>query len=217
MKSILPLSVFVSGMILLGLGSCSYQQAGDRPLPNSSAPPQANSESSDPAIPASPAAVSEVSTSQPDIQPSDQTNTQPDTQSGRDAAANPEAAIPEAAIPETVETVTATLYTADNECETFVSEEIQVPADQPITAAVSKVLQSQNNSDFDLSGFRVSVEKGVATVDLRLVSGSRRRITSLSTCEQFALFGGLRETLTRNTQWQIKSVRFLERGVAIAR
>jgi hypothetical protein len=212
MKSILPLSVFASGMILLSLGSCSQQQAGDRPLPNPSASIQANSESSDSAIPVSPAAVSEVSTSQPDIQPADQPNTQPDTQSGRDAAATPEAAIPEA-----VETITATLYTADNECETFVSEEIQVPADQPVTAAVSKVLQAQNNSDFDLSGFRVSVEKGVATVDLRLVPGSPRRITSLSTCEQFALFGGLRETLTRNTQWQIQSVRFLERGVAIAR
>jgi hypothetical protein len=212
MKSILPLSVFVSGMILLGLGSCSYPQAGDRPPPNPSASIQANSQSSDPAIPVSPAAVSEVSTSQPDIQPADQPNAQPDTQPGNAAAATPEAAIPEA-----VETVTATLYTADNECETFVSEEIQVPADQPVTAAISKVLQAQNNSDFDLSGFRVSVEKGVATVDLRLVPGSPRRITSLSTCEQFALFGGLRETLTRNTQWQIKSVRFLERGVAIAR
>ncbi|MBD1871517.1 sporulation/spore germination protein [Cyanobacteria bacterium FACHB-471] len=215
MKSMLPLSVLISGILLLGLGSCSQiEPGGDRPNPNPSTSIQASSESPSDAALVSPTAVSEVSTNS-------QANNQADTRLNYQADGQPanqtEAQTNSAATPEPVATVSATLYTADSECESFVSEEIQLPSDQPVTAAVSKVLQAQTSSDFDLSGFRVSVDKGVATVDLRLVPGSPRRITSLSTCEQFALFGGLRETLTRNTQWQIKSVRFLERGVAIAR
>jgi hypothetical protein len=214
MKSILPLSVLVSGILLLGLGSCSQIEPGGDPIPNPSASIQASPESPSDAALASPTAVSEVSINSQSDNPADtrlnsQADSQPDSQTGPQTNS--------AATPEPVATVSATLYMADSECASFVSEEIQLPADQPVTAAVSKVLQAQNSSDFDLSGFRVSVDKGVATVELRLVPGSPRRITSLSTCEQFALFGGLRETLTRNTQWQIKSVRFLERGVAIAR
>jgi hypothetical protein len=214
MKSTLPLSVLVFGILLLVLGGCSQVKPGGNPNPNPSPSIQANSESPSGAALTSPTAVSEVSTnSQSDDQAGTRLNGQADSQPDDQT----EAPTNTAATPEPVTTVSATLYTADSECESFVSEEIQVPADQPVTAAVSKVLQAQSGSDFDLSGFRVSVDKGVATVDLRLVPGSPRRITSLSTCEQFALFGGLRETLTRNTQWQIKSVRFLERGVAIAR
>jgi hypothetical protein len=215
MKSILPLSVLISGILLLGLGGCSQiAPGGDRPIPNPNASIQASSESPSDAALASPSAISEVSTNR---QSNNQTETGLNGQADGQADSQTEPQTDSAAPPEPVATVSATLYTADSECESFVSEEIQLPADQPITAAVSKVLQAQTSSDFDLSGFRVSVDKGVATVDLRLVPGSSRRITSLSTCEQFALFGGLRETLTRNTQWQIKSVRFLERGVAIAR
>jgi hypothetical protein len=214
MKSILPLSVLVSGILLLGLGGCSQIEPGGSPIPNPSPSIQASSESPSDAALASPTVVSEVSTNS---QSGDQAGTRLNGQADSQPDSQTETPTNSAATPEPVATVSATLYTADSECESFVSEEIQLPADQPITAAVSKVLQAQNSSDFDLSGFRVSVDKGVATVDLRLVPGSPRRITSLSTCEQFALFGGLRETLTRNTQWQIKSVRFLERGVAIAR
>ncbi|MFM6369036.1 MAG: sporulation/spore germination protein, partial [Dolichospermum sp.] len=35
---------------------------------------------------------------------------------------------------------------------------------------------------------------------------------SLSSCEQFALFGSVRKTLMSNSEWKIKDVRFTERG-----
>jgi hypothetical protein len=45
-----------------------------------------------------------------------------------------------------------------------------------------------------------------------LSPNSRRQFVSLSTCEQFALFGSLRKTLTDNSPLKIKGVRFTERG-----
>jgi hypothetical protein len=66
-----------------------------------------------------------------------------------------------------------------------------------------------------LSGYRVRVNNGVATVDLRLSPQSKRNFVSLSSCEQFALFGSVRKTLTNNSQWKIKEVRFTEKGEAI--
>lgn len=112
---------------------------------------------------------------------------------------------------------TVTVYQADDQCVNFVPEQVQVPTDQAMQAAVGKVLEKQGDGDFDLGGYRVSLnaQTGEATVDLRLVPGSKRQIVSLSACEQFALFGSLRETLMNNPAWQVKSVRFTERGEEI--
>ncbi|BAU41690.1 hypothetical protein [Leptolyngbya sp. O-77] len=112
---------------------------------------------------------------------------------------------------------TVTVYQADDQCVNFVPEQVQVPADQAMQAAVGKVLEKQGDGDFDLGGYRVSLnaQTGEATVDLRLVPGSKRQIVSLSACEQFALFGSLRETLMKNSAWNVKSVRFTERGEEI--
>ncbi|MDG2617149.1 hypothetical protein P7L53_12965 [Thermoleptolyngbya sichuanensis XZ-Cy5] len=110
--------------------------------------------------------------------------------------------------------ITVTVYQADDQCVNFVPEQVQVPADRPMQAAVGKVLEKQGDGDFDLGGYRVSLnaQTGEATIDLRLVPGSKRQIVSLSACEQFALFGSLRETLMKNPEWNVKSVRFTERG-----
>jgi hypothetical protein len=98
----------------------------------------------------------------------------------------------------------------------LIPETIQVPADRALEATVGKIINNQDNLDFQLGGYRISRDSnGVATVDLRLIPNPRRQIVSLSTCEQFALFGSLRETLTRNPDWNIKSVRFTERGKEI--
>jgi hypothetical protein len=113
------------------------------------------------------------------------------------------------------DTVSVTLYKADSQCENFVPEQVQVSTDRPIEAAVGELLADQSSADFELSGYRVSHDSGEVTVDLRLSPNSRRKIVSLSACEQFALFGSIRETLTRNSQWQVNSVRFTERGKAI--
>ncbi len=109
-------------------------------------------------------------------------------------------------------TVPVSVYKVDNQCRDFVSEKMSVPANQPISGAVGKVLENADSADFSLSGYRVSVASGVATVDLRVAPDSKRQLVSLSSCEQMAIFGSLRKTLTSNAQWKIKSVRFTDRG-----
>jgi hypothetical protein len=106
-----------------------------------------------------------------------------------------------------------TVYQADDQCVNFEPEEVAVASDRPIEGAVGEILKEQGAGDFDLSGYRVSVDDaGVATVDLRMSPGSTRKMSSLSACEQFALFGSLRETLTKNPAWSITDVKFTERG-----
>ncbi|MBD2291954.1 GerMN domain-containing protein [Anabaena sphaerica FACHB-251] len=109
-------------------------------------------------------------------------------------------------------TTQVTLYTSDAQCQDYVSKQASVSADEPMNEAVGKILEQRDTADFSLSGYRVNVNDGVATVDLRLAPESKRQIVSLSSCEQFALFGSLRKTLTSNPQWKIKDVRFTERG-----
>jgi hypothetical protein len=115
----------------------------------------------------------------------------------------------------TDKTLNVTLYTSDTQCQELVPQTVTVPAQQPVTAAVGKILEQRDNGDFSFSGYRVNIKNGVATVDLRLDPNSQRQIASLSSCEQFALFGSLRKTLTSNPQWGIKDVRFTEQGKEI--
>lgn len=107
------------------------------------------------------------------------------------------------------------LYTIDAECQEFVPEESTVPANEPVNEAVGKILAKNENGDFSISGYRVNVKNGVATVDLRVSPASKRQIASLSSCENNAIFGSLRKTLTANSQWNIKNVRFTEKGEEI--
>jgi hypothetical protein len=113
-------------------------------------------------------------------------------------------------------TTTVTLYTSDDQCQNFVAKPTSVSADEPMNEAVGKVLQERETADFSLAGYRVNVKNDIATIDLRIAPDSKRQIASLSSCEQFALFGSLRKTLTSNAQWKIKEVRFTERGEEIA-
>ena len=108
-----------------------------------------------------------------------------------------------------------TVYTSDPQCQELVGKEVKVSAGEPVASAVGKVIEQRDTADFSLSGYRVNVKDGVATVDLRISPASKRQFTSLSSCEQFALFGSLRKTLTSNAQWNIKEVRFTEKGEEI--
>lgn len=112
-------------------------------------------------------------------------------------------------------TVNVTLFTSDTECQELIPQKVAVPAEEPVTGAVGKIIDERDTADFSLSGYRVKVQNGVATVDLRLSPQSKRQLASLSSCEQFALFGSLRKTLTSNPQWNIKEVRFTEKGEEI--
>lgn len=118
---------------------------------------------------------------------------------------------------QSLKTVPVNIYRADNQCQKLVPEKVAVPAASPVTATVGKVLNEADSGDFELAGYRVNVDANsrVATVDLRLSPDSRRKFVSLSTCEQFALFGSLRKTLTSNSQLKIKNVRFTQQGQAI--
>jgi hypothetical protein len=163
-----------------------------------SSPGSANSTPSSPAVsPQSPSVAS------PDQVPTQQQN----AQSIRQALNQPKAKNPK--------TVSIAVYKLDNQCKGFVSEKVVVPADQPITKAIAKVLENIDSGDFSLAGYRVNVALGVAAIDLRLPPNSKRRFNSLSNCEQLALFGSLRRTLTSNKQWKIKTVKFTDRGKAI--
>jgi Sporulation and spore germination len=112
----------------------------------------------------------------------------------------------------TSKTTNVTLYTSDAQCQALIPEKVSVPAEEPVTNVVSKILKKRDTSDFSLSGYRINIKNGIATVDLRISPDSKRQIASLSSCEQFALFGSLRKTLTSNAQWNIKEVRFTEQG-----
>ncbi|WP_414530884.1 sporulation/spore germination protein [Nodularia chucula] len=115
----------------------------------------------------------------------------------------------------TVPTANVTLYTSDSQCQTLIPQPVSLPATETITAAIGKIIEQQDTSDFDLSGYRIQIENGIATVDLRRSPESQRQFVSLSSCEQFALFGSLRKTLISNTEWEIKDVRFTEQGQEI--
>jgi hypothetical protein len=109
-------------------------------------------------------------------------------------------------------TIQVTLYTSDAQCQDYIYQQASVSANEPVNEVVGKILQQRDSADFSLIGYRVNVANGVATIDLRVAPESKRQIVSLSSCEQFALFGSVRKTLTSNPQWNIKDVRFTEKG-----
>lgn len=117
----------------------------------------------------------------------------------------------------TARTVALNIYQVDSQCEALVPESMAVPADSPLESAVGTVLKQTDSADFELAGYRIQVnpKSRVATVDFRLSPNSRRKFVSLSMCEQFALFGSLRKTLTNNSRLNIKNVRFTEQGQEI--
>lgn len=114
-------------------------------------------------------------------------------------------------------TVTLKIYQSDSQCKKLVAEKVAVPTDQSVIVAVGKVLKKADSGDFPLAGYRVqnNQKSRVATVDFRLLPDAKRQFISLSPCEQFALFGSLRKTLTDNSELRIKNVRFTEQGKEI--
>lgn len=127
------------------------------------------------------------------------------------------AAVPNQATAES-NTVPVVIYRVNSACTDFVAEPARVDADQALQAAVRQILSDQVQAELGLAGFRVSIDADtqIATVDFRLSPDSLRQFVSLSTCEQMALFGSLRQTLLQNSQWQVEAVEFTEQGEAIA-
>jgi hypothetical protein len=113
-------------------------------------------------------------------------------------------------------TTNVTVYTSDAQCQELIPQKADVSAAEPMNEAIGKIFKEQNTADFSVSGYRVNVKNGVAIVDIRISPDSKRQVSSLSSCEQFALFSSVRKTLISNSQWKIKDVRFTERGEEIA-
>ncbi len=113
-------------------------------------------------------------------------------------------------------TVTVNIYYIDSQCENLIPMPVAVPEDNSLEAAVAQILEWQDTRDLSFS-YRVIVDRHwhLATIDLRVSPNSRRQLTSLSTCEQIALFSSLEKTLTSNSIWNIKEVRFTEMGEEI--
>ena len=111
--------------------------------------------------------------------------------------------------------VDITVYTSDLQCQELLPKTVSVSVDEPVKDAVGRIIAEKDSGDFNISNYRVNVDNGIATVDLRLSPNSPRQFTSLSSCEQFALFGSLKKTLTSNPKWNIKDVRFTEAGEEI--
>ncbi|MDB9313087.1 GerMN domain-containing protein [Spirulina sp. CS-785/01] len=108
------------------------------------------------------------------------------------------------------------IFHPDRHCDTLISESATVSPQNSLEEAIGKTIKQGINGDFSLAGYRVNVNNGTATIDFRLAADSRRNFQSLSQCELFALFGSLRQTLTQNPQWNIKTVRFTEQGQEIS-
>ena len=111
-------------------------------------------------------------------------------------------------------TVTVTVYKVDNLCQTLNPETVTGPSNQLMSSAVHEVLNQQVFSSLGLVGYRLKIDRdlGIATVDLRASGNSRQKLQNLSSCQMLGLFGGVRQTLTAYTPWQIKTVRFTELG-----
>jgi hypothetical protein len=124
---------------------------------------------------------------------------------------------PKASSPDSKDTVLVNIYQADRQCNDFVAESIALPHSNSLELAVAKVIEKTNLNEFNLAGYKVinNPQTGIATIDFQVASNSKRKFTSLSTCEQFNLFGSLRKTLIDYPGWQIKDVRFTEQGKEI--
>jgi len=113
-------------------------------------------------------------------------------------------------------TLPVTIYQADDQCQALIPKTVAVPSPGAVEAAIGNIIAQRDTADFSLAGYRVTINQNrVATIDLRLAPNSKRQLVSLSTCEQLALFGSLRRTLTANQTWNIKDVRFTQQGEAI--
>jgi Sporulation and spore germination len=103
-----------------------------------------------------------------------------------------------------------TVYQLDNECTDYVAKKMTVPTQNATSALVGKVLETSNSPDFKIDNYRVQVENGTATIDLRLPPEAKRPFAAMSACEQQSLLGSLSKTLTSNPNLKINNVRFTD-------
>lgn len=206
-------SVVVGGM-LLSLSGCGSAPTSNNapstpasPLGLSSASPSSASPSStsSPTPSPTPSALSEKPPTAADATPdgaarppADSAATPPDKVPTQQLAANSSA------------TQEVTVYQLDNQCEEFVAKQVTVPTQDAATTLVGKVLETSNSPDFKIDNYRIQVQNGTATIDLRLPPNAKRPFAAMSACEQRSLLGSLNKTLTENPKLKINAVRFTD-------
>lgn len=124
------------------------------------------------------------------------------------------AAKPKALKPAT-KTTAVKIFRADDRCQNLVNETMQIPkvaSEKMVAVTLKNVLEQQNISDFKVDSYNVTLNNGIATVDIRVAPSSERRITSLSSCEQFSLFKSIEATLTKNRSLEVYEVKFTQSG-----
>ncbi|MBE9028502.1 sporulation/spore germination protein [filamentous cyanobacterium LEGE 11480] len=212
MKQLLQWSI--TSVMLLSITACG------------SAPPNTNTESSNEtaSAPASPGVVASPSSSpQPRESASPKSEKSPTTQAKAPGNTAPNQSIPAtkspAPAPQTspVKQIAAsssqqeiTVYRLDNQCEDFVAQKVTVPQNDAPNEVVGKVIANSNGPDFKIENYRIRVNNGTATIDLRLPPDAKRPFTAMSTCEQRSLLGSMQKTLTSNPNLKINSVRFTD-------
>lgn len=109
------------------------------------------------------------------------------------------------------------IYQVDTQCEKLVYNSEEFSVEGSLNKAIGEVIKNNNNGDFTVTGYRLYFhpKSNTLTVDLRLSPDTKRQFISLSSCEQLALFGSLKQTILGNDQWGIKKVQFTEKGQEI--
>lgn len=184
----------IAGLIIAGVGGWGWLAANSKGIPHN---PVEKSSVSSPPTPANHDSTASL-IAQPDSSVIPEVN----------PASTPQPA-------DAVETITLNIYRTDSQCETLIPEPVTVAAETPVTASVGTVVTQVSSGDLDLAGYRVNLNNGIATIDLRLSPDSQRQFVSLSMCEQLALFGSIRKTLLENPRLNIKDVRFTDKGQEI--
>ncbi len=194
----------VLGTIVACLGSCnstppSSETNSPTPTPTNSTPQ---------------AQVTPTNQPLPSPIPTASSTTQPKSVSASAPPETPKVTPSAAAVKEPI---SVTIFLADDQCQKMVPKEVKVSPESPVAGAVTEVVSQIRIKDLDLEKPEIAVDFGnkSAAIDLRLSANSKRNFDSLSSCEKFVLFDSLRSTLTKNTKWSIKTVKFTNQGKTI--
>ncbi len=123
-------------------------------------------------------------------------------------------AAPSARVP--VPAISLRIFRPDSQCQTLVALPARFPARLPrqrlATLVLERAIAEQRLAYFELARTRLTLQRGIATVDLTVSPTSLRGVTSLSSCEQFALFRSIKASLTQNPTLAVREVRFTQSG-----
>lgn len=106
--------------------------------------------------------------------------------------------------------VPVVIYRMDDQCTKLESTSVALPKEKTLERAIGTILDQANTPDFTISDYQVAKANGIATITLRIAPGAKRSFASMSTCEQMAFFGAMRETLVQRKEWSIREVKFTD-------